>query len=402
MRAGRTGDAGSNGQVTVEGLVEPGFEGVLEAFRANFTVRGEVGAACCLYVQGRKVVDIWGGVADARTGRPWRRDTLALVFSTTKGVTAVCAHLLAQQGQLDLDAPVAEHWPEFGRSGKDRITVRWLLSHRAGLPAIDRPLPVHEALGWDAAVDALAAQRPLWRPGTEHGYHALTFGWLVGEVVRRVTGRSAGQVVATELSSPLGLDLWVGLPEAEEHRVCRLVAASPAGPDGVTARPGPGVGRGVSAPAWRPGPLAQRALNVTDPPFNFNTRDVHAAELPAANGIATARALAKMYAATVGEVDGCRILDQATVARACRAQSEGPDRVLEVDTRFGSGFALHSSFSPMLGPRSFGHPGAGGSLAFADPEAEVGFAYVMNQMGPVLSADPRTTALVGAVRAVTG
>ena len=390
------------GVVRASGHVELGFETVREAFEANFDERGDVGAAFCLYVEGRPVVDIWGGVADPKSGRPWAEGTLALVYSTTKGVTAICAHLLAERGQLDLDAPVARYWPEFAAAGKETVTVRHLLSHRAGLPTLEPILAPGEALAWEPAVANLAAQAPLWEPGTRHGYHAVTFGWLVGEVIRRVSGRSPGRFLAEEIAGPLGLDLWIGLPEAEEPRVARLLAAGPPVPDpeALAAMPADQIERLRAMMA--PGSLMQRALNPTDPPFSFNRREVHAAELPGANGIATARSLARLYAATVGEVDGRRLLSAGTVAAATVPRSEGPDEVLVRPTRFGSGFFLPSPFSPLMGPRSFGHAGAGGSLALADPDLQVGFAYVMNQMQQGLAADPRSAALVAAVEKALG
>ena len=393
------------GVISASGHVESGFEPVREAFEANFEQRGDVGAAFCLYVDGRPVVDIWGGVADPKAGRAWAEDTLALVYSTTKGVTAICAHLLAERGRLDLDAPVAGYWPEFAAAGKEAVTVRDLLSHRAGLPTLDPPLSPADALAWQPAVANLAAQTPVWEPGTRHGYHAVTFGWLVGEVIRRVSGRSPGRFLAEEVAAPLGLELWIGLPEAEEERVARLLA--PAGADlsatdreALAAMPADQVERLRAMMA--PGSLMQRALNPTEPPFSFNRREVHAGELPGANGIATARSLARLYAATVGEVDGRRLLSEATVAAATATCSEGPDEVLVRPTRFGAGFFLPSPFSPLMGPRSFGHSGAGGSLALADPDREVGFAYVMNQMQQGLAADPRPAALIAAVDAVLG
>lgn len=385
----------------IEGHVEPGYEGVREAFANNFSSHGDVGAAFCLYVQGQKVVDIWGGLADAKAGRKWDEDTLTLVYSTSKGVTAICAHLLAQRGQLNLDAAVTDYWPEFGQAGKSQIPVRWLLSHRAGLPAIDRHLTPEEALAWNPAVEALAAEAPMWEPGTQHGYHALTYGWLVGEVIRRTTGRTVGEVLSEEVSRPLDLDLWIGLPEAEEERVCRLIPVEPVQytQDELSALPPERLAM-LKAMA-SPDSLAMRALNVTDPPFNFNSRAVHAGELPAANAIGTARALAKLYAATIGEIDGIRLLDPATVKDATEEQASGPDQVLLQDTRFGSGFFLPSPFSPLMGPRSFGHPGAGGSLAFADPDRGIGFAYVMNRMQQNLSGDPRTADLIAATKRAT-
>lgn len=385
----------------IAGEVAPGYEPVRDAFSANFDQHGDIGAAFSLYVRGEKVVDLWGGIADTTTGRAWEQDTLQLVYSTTKGATAICAHLLAQSGALDLEAPVAEYWPEFAAEGKGEIPVRWLLSHRSGLPTVDAHLTPAEVVQWQPIVEALAAQRPYWDPGTAHGYHALTYGWLVGEVVKRVDGRSIGRFFADEVAEPLGLDFFIGLPESEEPRVSRLEATKIGGiPPEFDVENLPEQIRGLILAATDPEGLLQRALTVTRPDaLDYNARDVHAAEIPAANGITTARSLARMYAATVGEVDGLRLLDPATVTDAVAEQSNGPDRVLMIPTRFGSGFFIPSTFSPLLGPSSFGHAGAGGSLGMADFARQIGFGYVMNKMQQNLSGDPRTLTLVAAVNA---
>ena len=390
--------------MTVEGEVAPGFDKVREAFEANFAQHGDVGAAFALYVGGEKVVDLWGGTADTESGRPWTEDTLQLFFSTTKGVTAICAHLLAQRGELDLDAPVASYWPEFKAEGKENVPVRWLLSHRAGLPVVDTTLTPEDVYAWDPVVEALAAQRPVWEPGTKHGYHALTYGWLVGEVIRRVSGRSVGSFFRDEIGEPLGLDLWIGLPAEHEPRVAPLILLQPLGEqvsEDVLSTLPEEMQKMIRA-FTDPDSLTQRALNVTRPPLDFNSREVHAAEIPAANGISTARSLAKLYAACVGEVDGSRVLEPAQVQDALAERSNGPDEVLMIPTRFGSGFFLNSTFAPLLGERSFGHAGAGGSLGFADPDAQVGFGYVMNKMQASLAGDPRTLTLIQAVRSSLG
>ncbi len=385
----------------VHGEVASGDEPVRDVFAANFAEQGEVGAAFSLYVRGEKVVDLWGGIADATTGRAWEEDTLQLVFSTTKGATAICAILLARSGDLDLDAPVAECWPEFAAEGKGEIPVRWLLSHRAGLPTVDAHLTPAEVCAWQPAVEALAAQRPYWEPGTAHGYHALTYGWLVGEVIARVDGRSIGRYFADEVAEPLDLDFHIGLPESEEARTSRLVTTKIGGiPPELDVESLPEQVRGLLLAASDPEGLLQRALTVTRPDaLDFDSREVHAAEIPAANGITTARSLARMYAATVGEVDGVRLLDADTLADATVERSNGPDKVLMVPTRFGSGFFLPSGLSPLLGPASFGHSGAGGSLGMADLDRQIGFGYVMNKMQQNLSGDPRTLTLVAAVNA---
>jgi CubicO group peptidase (beta-lactamase class C family) len=383
----------------IDGQVAPGFESVRQAFAANFEQNGDVGAACCVYRHGTKVVDLWGGVADADAGRAWQQDTLQLVFSTTKGATGICALRLVERGDLDLDAPVADYWPEFKAEGKESVPVRWLLSHRSGLPIVDARLTPSEALAWHPVVSALAAQRPVWDPGTAHGYHALTYGWLVGEVVRRVSGKGLGQFFADEVAAPLGLDFWIGLPSEQEHRVSKLIQLELPGPvEGLDVESLPESVREVAIAFLDPNSLTSRALRLTDPAIDWNDPATHAAEVPAANGICTARALARMYAATVGEVDGVRLVSSESVAAASKTQSEGKDRVLLVPDRFGLGFMLNSAFSPLLGDNSFGHAGAGGSLGFADPESGVAFGYVMNRMQQNLAGDPRTLGLVDAIR----
>ncbi len=383
----------------VHGFAEPGFEAVRDAFAANFEQHGEVGAAVCVHHRGEPVVDLWAGVADVKTGRPWQHDTTKLVFSTTKGATAICANLLAQRGELDLDAEVGEYWPEFATAGKEATTVRMLLSHQAGLPVVDADLTLEECLAWDPVVEALAAQEPLWEPGTAHGYHALTYGWLVGEVIRRVDGRSIGRFFAEEVAQPLGLDFWIGLPEEEHPRVALLTGG------GITAaaveKADPEV-RKMIEQFLGPDSLTGRALGGPGGVFAqegvFNRPEVWAAEIPAANGVCTARSLARMYAATIGEVGGIRILDPETVDAARSTQAEGPDRVLFMPVRWGLGFMLSSNFVPLLGKGSFGHAGAGGSLGFADPESDIAFGYVMNRMQTNLAGDPRTVGLIGAIR----
>ncbi|MGW2686117.1 serine hydrolase domain-containing protein [Streptomyces sp. NPDC001414] len=388
---------------TVNGEVAVGFEGVREAFRAGFEERGDVGAALCVYRDGRPVVDLWGGVAVPETGRPWERDTLQLVYSATKGATATAAHLLAQRGELDLDAPVAAYWPEFGAHGKAEIPVRWLLSHRAGVVTVEPPVPLDEALRWRPMTDALAGQRPAWEPGTAHGYHGRTFGWLVGEVIRRVAGRTPGRFFAEEVAGPLGLDFFIGLPDAERGRVSRMVYPKPEYDlSTVPLAAVPPEAREFVAALQDPGSLNNRAFAVTEPAeIDFNSPAVQAAELPASNGIGTARALARMYAALIGEVDGVRLFTPETLASATAEQAAGADRVLMIPTRFASGYMLPVETSPLTGPRAFGHPGRGGSLAFADPGHGIAFGYVMNSIVEG-AEDPRAGALVEAVREALG
>lgn len=374
----------------VEGDVDDGWGGVADAFAANFVERGEVGAAVCIYRDGRAVVDLWGGVADAATEKPWARDTIVTVFSSTKGVTAIAANLAIERGLLDPDAPVARYWPEFAAAGKDAITVRQVLSHQAGLPLVERDVTLDEALAWDPIVTALAAQTPLWEPGTQHGYHMRTYGWLVGELVRRTTGRTLGTFLRDEITGPLGVDFWVGLPDAEEARVATLVPPRNSVKDALAAF----------------GDDLLLARVVTNPGGHFdyddmwNTRPLRAAELPSSNGIGDARALARLYASCIGDgVDGRRTLQAATVAAATTEQVRGPDAVIMVETCFGIGFMLGKSFGAANPAGCFGHAGAGGSLSWADPESGVAFGYVMNDLRFDPRGDPRSETLVRAARA---
>ncbi|MEV5382047.1 serine hydrolase domain-containing protein [Streptomyces sp. NPDC052721] len=384
---------------TIYGEVVAGFEAVRDAFAENFAEREDIGAAVCVYRDGRPVVDLWGGSADPRTGRPWERDTLQLVYSATKGATAAAAHLLVQRGLLELDAPVAEYWPEFAANGKAEIPVRFLLSHQAGLVALDRPVPLADALAWNPMTSALAAQRPVWAPGTAHGYHGRTWGWLVGEVIRRVSGRTPGRFFADEIAAPLALDFFIGLPAGERGRVSRMVFRKP--DVDLTTVPPESVPEELreQVAAWRdPGSLSNRAYEVTDPAgIDFNSAEVQAAELPSSNGIGTARALARLYAALIGEVDGVRLLTPGTLASATAEQANGLDRVMVVPSRFSAGYMLPTDTNPMTGPGAFGHTGRGGSLGFADPDLGIAFGYVVNHIVGG-SGDVRAQSLVDAVR----
>jgi CubicO group peptidase (beta-lactamase class C family) len=319
------------------------------------------------------------------------------VRSATKGVAAAALLLLHQRGQLDLDAPVGEYWPEFKAAGKERVLVRHVLSHRAGLPVLDRPLTPEEALDPLAGAEAVARQAPVWEPGTDHGYHALTYGWLTGELVRRVTGRGIGDWIADEIAGPLGSDLWVGLPAEEAGRVGKVGRIeTPEHASGLRARPK----RSVSEAYDDPASLTRRAFAAITPFPDQNDPAYRAAALPATNGIATADGLARFYASLIGEVDGGpRLFTPRTLAAARAEESAGPDRVLVINTRFGLGYMLHGSASPFLDTGSFGHPGRGGSLGFADPESGIALGYVTNGFRKTVTADPRAQALVRAVRA---
>jgi CubicO group peptidase (beta-lactamase class C family) len=378
----------------VHGRTDPRFARVRDAFARNFAARGELGASLCVIVQGRTAVDLWGGFADAARERPWREDTIVMVHSSTKGAAALCAHVLAARGELDIDAPVARYWPEFAAAGKERIPVRMLLNHRAGLAAIDRSLRPREGLDWATMVGALAEQRPNWEPGSAHGYHAVTFGWLIGEVVRRISGKSLGSFFQAEIAGPLGIDFWIGLPDAEEPRVARIVPPPPTDPNDA-----------FGAALLDKDSLTRRAFMNPSTLFFAGgaefARALRAAEIPAANGMTNGRGLAGLYAPLAAR-DG-RLVDTATLARMGAIESAGPDRILIHPTRFASGFMKSVDAGPhhcaRLGPNdaAFGHVGAGGSLGMADPEAGIAFGYAMNQMGPGLLLNERGQSLVDAV-----
>ncbi|MGY4922924.1 serine hydrolase domain-containing protein [Streptomyces sp. 900105755] len=380
----------------VHGTVAEGFEPVRDAFAGNFELLGDRGAAVAVYRDGHRVADLWGGSRDVDGDTPWEHGTAQIVRSATKGVAAAVLLLLHQRGELDLDAPVGDHWPEYKAAGKERTLVRQLLAHSAGVPVLDRPLTPAEAADPDLGAAAVAAQAPVWEPGTDHGYHAQTYSWLTGELVRRVTGRAVGEWIADEIAGPLGAGLWLGLPEAEQARVGRVgPVPAPESAGALRTRPK----RAVSEAYADPGSLTRRAFGAIDPLPDENDPAYRAAALPASNGIATADGLARFYAALIGDVDGGRrLFTPETVELARGEQSAGADRVLVVATRFGLGYMLHGSASPLLSPGSFGHPGRGGALAFADPESGIAFGYVTNGFRKSVTADPRAQALVRAVR----
>ncbi|MEW2257459.1 serine hydrolase domain-containing protein [Streptomyces sp. NPDC047869] len=380
-------------EAQVQGHCDPRFTAVREAFEENFRERDELGAAVAVTVGGETVADLWGGWADAARTRPWERDTLVNVWSTTKGPVALCAHVLADRGLLDFDRPVAAYWPEFAAAGKEDVRVRDLLSHRAGLSGLREPHSVEQLYDWELTTARLAATEPWWEPGTRSGYHALTWGFLVGEVVRRVSGLRPGAFLEREVTGPLGLDFTIGLPEKEAGRAAELVHAR-SRDDGERA-----AAFGQLPPAAIAA-LANPAVGAAQ----ANTAAWRAAEIPAANGHGTARSVAALYGvfAGGGSYGDRRILSPRAVERAREGQGRCRDLVLgagfEGETEVGLGLWLsgpHGSYGP--NPRAFGHDGFGGSCGLADPEAEVSLGYTMNRMGPHIADDPRKTALVKAV-----
>ncbi|MEY2582919.1 MAG: hypothetical protein QOE09_2768 [Ilumatobacteraceae bacterium] len=386
-------------KINAAGFVAPGWEPVRAAFEKNFELGDEVGASAAVFHRGTKVVDISGGSFDATGDQPYDSSTLQLMFSTTKGIVAIAVAMCVQRGLIDYDEKVATYWPEFAAHGKGDATVAQLLSHQCGLIAPDAPVTLADALDWKTITMMLADTAPDWPIGTGHGYHALTFGWLAGELIRRTDGRSPGQFVADEIAGPLGVDLWIGLPEAMAPRVSPIIGR-PLNED----NPDPTIKAMLEmflGPETRGGRalFLNGAFLVDDA---FNRRDVHAAEIPAANGIGNAAALAKVYAATMAPVDGVRLLNDETreLARTTVTPSGEPDLCLVMPTTFGMGFMTHGMFTPYSGPGSFGHSGAGGSNAFAQPERDLAVAYVMNKMAANLAADARAQRITNAAAEV--
>lgn len=381
----------------VQGVCGERFSAVRDAFAGNFAIFDEAGASVSVVVDGETVVDLWGGHMDAARTRPWERDTIVNVWSTTKGIVATCAHRLVDQGLLDLDAPVAKYWPEFAQAGKASVPVRYLLSHQAGLPAIREPLPPGSAFKWEVMTEALAKETPWWEPGTKHGYHAFTYGWLVGEVVRRVTGKSVGAYFRDEIGEPLGLDFHIGLAAEHDGRTAEIIPSDP---------PQPGETNFLMEMLRDPQSMPFKVL--ANPPDLFapgvvNTREWRAAEVPAANGHGNARSVARLYGALArgGELNGVRVLSPRAIERATVEQAYGPDEAMGLNMRPALGFFLTSADAKLgPNPRAFGHSGAGGSLGFADPDTRVGFGYAMNRMiQEDTLTDPRWAPLIDAVYA---
>jgi CubicO group peptidase (beta-lactamase class C family) len=352
---------------STKGYCHPRFRAVEQALISSLKVGDDIGASVAVFRWGECVVDLTGGAKI--DGSPYPHDAMQLVYSVTKGVTAICLALLVDDGTVELDAPVARYWPEFASAGKDAVTVVQLMSHQAGLAGFDHPVTISALADWTAVVDGLARQKPAWKPGTAHGYHALTVGFLAGEVIRRVSGLSVGGFLAKRLAQPLGLDLHIGLPEHLDGRVVLQQDAKQTGE----------LGQGMVSEQAREGSPANLAFS--NPPIDtavFNRPEVWRMELPAANGIGSARALAAVYSTMI---DGPLRRIGSTVVDAFRAEAvNGPDLVLvDQPTRFGAGFFLATLSDPMLGPGSFGHPGRGGALAFAHPESGIAFAYLGNR-----------------------
>lgn len=384
----------------IHGYVAPGFEKVREEFVRNFRERGELGAACAAYLKGEKVVDLWGGYRDGRSREPWREDTLVLVFSTTKGISGMACALAHSRGYFEYDEKVSAYWPEFAAGGKEDVTVRQLLSHQAGLCAIDEPMDLDALADPDRVAAAIARQVPLWEPGEMHGYHALTLGWYESELVRRTDPqrRTMGRFFREEIAIPLGLEIYIGLPdEVPDSRIANIYA--PAYKLRMVFNIGK-LPRDFVKAFLKPGTVTYRSFTnpkVLGSPENYNRRDMRRIELPAANGIAQVRDIARLYGifATGGAELGIKpeTLEAITSPAADPARGRY-DQVLHLESRFSLGFLKPFDALPFgTSDRAFGTPGAGGSFAYADPDTGAGFAYAMNKSGFHIFADPREAAL---------
>jgi CubicO group peptidase (beta-lactamase class C family) len=392
------------------GSHEPEFVEVLAEFERNFAERGEVGAAVTVTVEGRTVVDLWGGLADPVTGAEWTEDTLVDVWSCTKGATALCAHILADRGELDLYAPVVKYWPEFGQGGKESVLVHQLLDHQAGLAGVREPVPAGAFFDWSVMTGILERAEPLWAPGTRHGYHGLTFGFLVGEVVRRVSGRPLARFFAEEVAGPLELEFWLSLPEEHETRVAPTI------PPDLT-RPGTLVPSmytvAMTDPSSVPGLMVLNTGGYMVPDA-FNSRAAHESTIGALGGITNARGLAGMYrplalGGTFADVQLVRAGQVAVMGRTSSACSV--DAAVLVPTRFAHGFVktidnhhlpANDEEGVLLSEEAFGHSGMGGALGFADPRAKLSFGYAMNQQGTGIGVNERGQSLVDAVYRALG
>lgn len=375
--------------IKINGFCDEQFERVKNAFVRNFKSDLEVGASFAATINGKFVIDMWAGHADAAKTSPWEQDTIVNVYSTTKVMTVLCTLMLVDRGLLDLDAPVAKYWPEFAQAGKEKLPVRYLFSHTAGLPGFDEKIPVEALYDWDRIINLLAAQKPWWKPGTKSGYHAITHGYLLGELIRRITGKTVGTFFREEVANPLNADFHIGLPEELDSHVGELIPPEMPDLEKVAEQFNFDVTMAIKT--------------LSNPPLTAElsrTRAWRGAEIPAANGHGNARSVARIISALAcgGEVDNVRLLSLETIEKSIEEQSYGPDLVLILPIRFGLGWGLTSKDMPIgPNPRTFYWGGWGGSLAVVDLDAKLSFSYVMNKMNSNLTGDIRTVRLVRAL-----
>ncbi|MBS0412113.1 MAG: beta-lactamase family protein [Proteobacteria bacterium] len=374
-------------EAPVQGFVRPGLERVRQVFAANFDRDDgyrELGASLVAYRDGECVIDLWGGWRDAERRIPWTADTLVNIWSATKGLAAIAVAMLVDEGRLDYGRRVSDYWPEYGCNGKEDTLVSHIMSHQAGLPGFEEPTPLEDFYNWSVVTERLARQAPMWAPGEKNSYHAMTYGFLAGELVRRASGLTPGEFLARRMAGPLGADAFIGLPEREEHRVAPLV---------------PSVMQRDFEPAAMPREAVVAVTNPDMSPTLPNRRDWRAAQIPAGNGHASAKGLARLYAALAngGELDGVRLMSPATIARLCELQTDRVDILLGMPAMWRQGLSgnVEGMYGPL--PTTVGHSGWGGSFGCFDPDRNVAIGYVLNQMGDRTVGDPRGSALCQAI-----
>lgn len=384
----------------IGGQVAQGFEQVQDVFEANWAEDIEVGASLSVVLEGETIIDLWGGWRDRERTIPWTEDTLVNVYSTTKGMGSTAMAVLAEDGKVDFDVPAVQYWPEFGAHGKDVLTVGQVMSHQSGLNGWHETMQVADLYDWEKATSFLAAQQPFWTPGTGVAYHAVTWGFLVGEIFRRAAGQTMGSFFRERISGALNADFWIGLPESEEGRVAIMI-----GPNHAVAPVDLDIDRDAIAFAKKNqgNELATKsAINPIIRPYqDVSTRAWRGAELAAANGTANARGIARIYGALAngGELEGTRIISAAGIEEARKVEWDGPALTPGPDVTWLRGFSRNRSLMSGPNPMTFGHGGAGGSAGFADPDAHLGFGYAMNQMAGVPVKKSRAGKLIDAVYA---
>lgn len=391
----------------IQGSCEPAFEGVRDVLAAQVAAGEHIGYGVAVYHRGKPVVDLWGGLADEDAGTPWRQNTMAISYSTTKGLASTCLHMLVDRGLVDYDARVATYWPEFAQNGKDKITVYHVLTHQSGMAPVPDGMHGADFNNWDAVIKGLEVMAPAWEPGTVSGYHAMTYGFLVGEIIKRVSGKSVGTFLRDEICGPLGLhDMYIGAPAEVDDQIAKLKARqSPPTPEMIEE-----MQRRVAAGEPLIPPLLEKSFGAPpgglmaagQGPNPLDTFEGRRAEIPSANGVMTARDGARMYAclANGGELDGVRLMSAARVKTMSALQTKRADKVLQLDIAWSLGYMNGSIEGRALGPRetAFGHPGVGGAVAYADPEIEMSFAFVTNAVASDGLATGRSLPLADAAR----
>ncbi len=385
----------------INGSCDPKFAHLKEEFERSFAERGEVGASVCLSVNGQTAVDLWGGMANPETNDPWTEDTISIVFSCSKAATALCAHILIDRGLLKLDAPVAEYWPEFARHGKEKTTVRMMLNHESAVPTLADPVKPGGFADWNYMAQRMADEPAWWEPGTRNGYHMINFGWTVGELVRRVSGKSLGTFYRDEVAAKTGARFWLGLPESEPVHIAPIRPYAPKAGDVPSEF--------TLALMTDPNSLQHKSFLNTGG-WDFNVRKNQAAEIGGGGGLSNARGQVAMYT-PLAVNDGSLVSKDRVAAMSMVTTATQRDATLLIPTRFASGFMKSmdnrgGGFGPgtsaLLGERAFGHVGAGGSIGFADPECGLAFSYTMNQMGNGLLLNERCQSLIDAAYRALG